>query len=88
VTTYPLSEQATIFASKEQDTVLGQGSLADCVEVIEAMAPEQRNAAHIRMDTLDLAFGPGEIDELLRFLRNEREGLSDKEIAEITDPDR
>jgi hypothetical protein len=39
------------------------------------------------MDDLDLRFGPEEISELLRFLREERPGLSNTEIAEIKDPD-
>jgi len=37
----------------------------------------------IQMDAIDLRFGPKEIGDLLRFLREETPGLSNTEIAEV-----
>lgn len=92
MTTYPLSEPATIYAGGEdgakRDGVVGQGTLAECAELIKDFSPERRTSASIEMDQLDLRFGPEEIDELLRFLHDEGPGLSDHEITAIADPDR
>lgn len=96
MTTYPLSEPATICpadrsddassASPDQET-LGQGTLAECADIVAGMPPDRRASVHIQMDSLDLRFGPGEVGELLQFLREESAGLSNKEIAEIKDAD-
>lgn len=91
MTTYPLSEPATIHVGKGdgsgKEDVAGRGTLAECVEVVEALPAEKRASARIEMDALDLRFGTQEIDELLRFLRDEDPGLSNKEISAILDPD-
>ncbi|WP_380784772.1 hypothetical protein [Sphingomonas sp. R86521] len=91
MTTYPLSEPATIYAAEEateQDGVAGRGTLADCVEIIEGFPAEKRASARIEMDDLDLRFGPRDVDDLLRFLRDEDAGLSNQDIAAIENPDR
>lgn len=89
MTTYPLSEPATIYAAEgaEEESVSGQGSLGDCAELLAGFSPEKRASARIEMDAMDLKFGSREIDELLRFLRDEDEGLSNHEIEAIPDPD-
>ena len=87
MTTYPLSEPATIYAADTDDAV-GQGTLAECAELIEGFPAQQRTSARIEMDDMELRFGPEEIAELLRFLREESAGLSNNEIAEIVDPER
>ena len=84
MTTYPLSEPATIYAAEGNDLV-GQGSLADCAEIIEALPSQQQASVRIEMDDLELRFGPQEVGDLLRFLRDESAGLSNQEIAAITD---
>ena len=38
------------------------------------------------MDNLDLQFEPADVAELLDFLANESAGLSNRDIAAITDP--
>lgn len=86
MTTYPLSELATIYSlegGKSQSDVVGQGTLEDCADIVADLAPDERKAISIQMDDLDLKFGPEEVGELLRFLRNESSGLSNTEIAEI-----
>lgn len=82
MTTYPMSEPATIRAGGASD-VLGTGTLADCADQIESLSPEARKSARIVMDDIDLEFGPEEIDALMKFLREEGTGLSDQEISEI-----
>ncbi len=92
MTTYPLSEPATIYAPEEagarRDGVVGQGTLAECADLVEGFSPQGRKSARIEMDALELRFGPQDIDELLRFLRDESAGLSNQEISAIADPDR
>lgn len=91
MTTYPLSEPATVYVAEEgaeQDRVAGRGTLTHCVEIIEGFPAEKRAAARIEMDDLDLRFGPREVEDLLRFLRDEDAGLSNQDIAAIEDPDR
>jgi hypothetical protein len=87
MTTYPLSEPATIYAiegdTEAMSDVVGQGTLADCVDVVAAMSPDRQQAIFIQMDDLGLRFGPPEVAELLRFLRDEGAGLSNTEIADI-----
>ena len=89
MTTYPLSEPATIYADDGagQKRAAGKGSLAECADRLADFPPEQRKSARIEMDTIDLRFGPPEIEELLAFLREEDEGLSNQQIAEIADPE-
>jgi hypothetical protein len=82
MTTYPLSEPATIHTGGASD-VLGKGTLADCADQIESLSPEARKSARIVMDDIDLEFGPEEINALLKFLREEGAGLSDQEISAI-----
>ncbi|TGX55999.1 hypothetical protein E5A73_02485 [Sphingomonas gei] len=86
-----MSEPATIYAADgdgaKREGVAGQGSLAECAEIVEGFSPERRASARIEMDALELRFGPQEIDELLRFLRDESAGLSSQEISAIADPD-
>ena len=90
MTTYPLSEPATIYTAEDNGAGQGdpvrQGTLAECAEIITGFSPGQRSSARIEMDELDLRFGPREIDELLRFLRDESAGLSNHDIAAIVDP--
>ncbi|MEG3163883.1 hypothetical protein U1701_04685 [Sphingomonas sp. PB2P19] len=88
MTTYPLSEPATIHGGDAQDGASGRGTLADCVEILQGLPDAKRASASIVMDELDLRFGPGEIDELLRFLHEESAGLSNNEISAIADSDR
>jgi hypothetical protein len=91
LTTYPLSEPATIYAKREQDSkgndILGQGTLAECADLIADFPVETRASARIQMDDLDLQFAPNEVNELLRFLQNEDPGLSNNDISAIPDPD-
>ncbi|UZK67819.1 hypothetical protein [Sphingomonas sp. M1-B02] len=86
MTTYPLSEPATIRATGAPDA-LGRGTLEECTEVVAGLSPEMQKSASIEMDGLDLKFGPREIGELLRFLREENAGLSNNEITEIKTAD-
>lgn len=91
MTTYPLSEPATIYISGGNDDdrpkVIGQGTLAECASIVSDLAPDRGKSASIQMDDLDLRFGPKEVIELLRFLREESSGLSNAEISDIKDPD-
>ena len=95
MTTYPLSEPATILraaegdkTSKGADEVIGQGSLADCAEICENLSAAERSSLRIDMNDMDLSYGPEEIEQMLLYLRNEEAGLSNKEISEIDDLDR
>jgi hypothetical protein len=92
MTTYPLSELATIYVATGDDAelgeVVGRGTLAECAEIVQGYGSQQRSAARIEMDELDLRFGPREIEELLLFLRDESAGLTNQEISAIPDPDR
>ncbi len=83
MTTYPLSEPATIYASEGDADVLGQGTLAECSDIVQGLPDKDRSSATITMDDLDLSYGPAEVDELVQFLRSEGEGLSNKDIADI-----
>ena len=87
MTTYPLSEPATIYADEAAgdatSDVVGQGTLEECVDIVAALSADQQKSVSIRMDALNLKFGPLEIGELLRFLREESGGLSNKAITEI-----
>lgn len=86
MTTYPLSEPATIYAAGEGsagEAVFGHGTLGDCAETLKGLSSEQRAEARIEMNDIDLQFGSREIDELLAFLEQEGEGLSSARITQI-----
>ena len=87
MTTYPLSEPATIHlvdASGDMTAdVIGQGTLEDCVELVAGLSADRRKAITVHMDDLDLQFGPKDVGDLLNFLHNEDAGLSNNEIIEI-----
>ncbi|MGK6324666.1 hypothetical protein ACMGDM_16505 [Sphingomonas sp. DT-51] len=89
MTTYPLSEPATTYAidddGKPTSTVLLNGTLSECAALVEAMPHDERFSTAIKMDALDMSFGPAEVDDLLRYLRDENEGLSNKDIADIAE---
>ncbi len=91
MTTYPLSEPATVYATGAHDDtesdVMARGTLEECVDIIAALEPDKRQAISIRMDELDLRFGPDEVAELIRFLHEESAGISNAEIAETKNPD-
>ncbi|MEG3082087.1 hypothetical protein U1707_00395 [Sphingomonas sp. PB2P12] len=91
MTTYPLSEPATIYAVGDLDAkstdVLGRGTLSECADLIAEFPAEKRNSVRIQMDDLDLQFDSDEVDELLQFLRDESSGLSNKDISTIPEPD-
>ena len=87
MTTYPLSEPATIYSVDASGDVtsdaLGQGTLEDCVEIIAGLSADRQKAISIQMDGLALQFRPKEVGELLHFLREEGAGLSNNQITEI-----
>lgn len=85
MTTYPLSEPATIYSDEASESIAGQGTLAECAEIIEGFSEPQRSSARIVMDAMALDFGRAEIDELLKHLREESAGLSNQEISTIKD---
>ena len=92
MTTYPLSEPATIYSVDASGDVtsdaLGQGTLEDCVEIIAGLSTDRQKAISIRMDGLALTFGPKEFGELLHFLHEEDAGLSNNEIIDIKSTER
>jgi len=87
MTTYPLSEPASIVAaaaSNDADPAdIERGTLEECVAIVATLSPDRQRAIAIRMDNLDLEFGPDEISELLQYLGAEKPGLSDTQIAGI-----
>ncbi len=87
MTTYPLSEPASIVpVSASGDATpadTGRGTLEECVAIVAAQSAERQRTMSIRMDNLDLEFGPDEIGELLQYLGAEKPGLSDTQIMEI-----
>jgi hypothetical protein len=95
MTTYPLSEPATIRrttgggdGASRTDDVVARGSLADCADMLAAWPVEERSSIQVDVDDMDLRYGPEEIEELLGFLREESAGLSNQDISGIVDPDR
>jgi len=93
MTTYPLSEPATVRRTTEvpSDTdsnVVMRGSLADCADFLGSWSADERATVEVELDDMDLRYDPGAIDELLTFLREESAGLSNKDIAEIAESDR
>ena len=91
MTTYPLSEPATIYAVEPSGDAMseavGRGTLEECVDIVADLSADRRKSVIIQMDDIDLKFGPGEVSELLRFLREETPGLSNTEIAEVKSAD-
>lgn len=87
MTTYPLSEAATIYPGETLDVAssepIGQGTLEDCADIVAGLPTETQQSVVIRMNDLDMTFGPQDILELLGFLREETPGLSDNDITEI-----
>ncbi|MBC3940136.1 hypothetical protein [Sphingomonas albertensis] len=87
MTTYPLSEPATIYAVEAcgdvTSDVVGRGTLEACMDIVAGLPSDQQKSVSIRMDALDLKFGPQEIGELQEFLRKETAGLSNGDITEI-----
>lgn len=88
MTTYPLSEPATIYTNDEAgeatSAMRGKGTLAECADIWEGLSPDDRSSVSIRMDDLALSYQPAEVAELVRFLReDEKGGLSNKDIAGI-----
>jgi hypothetical protein len=95
MTTYPLSEPATIRrtardgnALSQTDEVVGHGSLARCADLLQKLSTEERSSLRIDVDDMKLRYGAEEIEELLIYLRDESGGLSDRQISKLTDPDR
>jgi len=90
MTTYPLSEPATILATEGSDDatsdVIGRGTLEDCADIVAGLSLDRQRSLSIQMDNLELTFGPQEVGELLQFLREESAGLSNNEIADIVSP--
>jgi hypothetical protein len=89
MTTYPLSEPATIYADgndAKDARVLGRGTLSECADLIAEFPEEKRTAVRIQMDAMDIQFDSTEVDELLQFLRDESSGLSNKDIEKISEP--
>lgn len=91
MTTYPLSEPATIYMADASDDgtsqFAGKGTLEACADIVAGLSADAQGSVSIQMDDLDLKFGPQEIGELLRFLRAESAGLSNTEITEIKSAD-
>ncbi|MBW6526492.1 hypothetical protein KZ813_06530 [Sphingomonas sp. RHCKR7] len=87
MTTYPLSEPATAYAADDHGEPTSrsvfQGTLGECVASIEEMTREERSSVSIKMDALDLSYGPADVDELVRYLRDEGAGLSNRDIADV-----
>lgn len=88
MTTYPLSEAATVHVAGDHDTrVAGRGTLEECVGLVENLSPEDRQWVRISMDDLPLEYGSRQVEELVDFLGSEKAGLSNRDIATIPDPD-
>lgn len=88
MTTYPLSEAATVHVgADDQDHVHGRGTLEECVGLVGDLSPADRRLVRISMDSLPLEFGPREVNELVCFLAGEEAGLSNRDIAQIPEPD-
>jgi hypothetical protein len=87
MTTYPLSEPATILhrdaGEDAASQAIGRGTLEECAGIVGDLPVDERQSITIQMDDMDLRFGPEDVEGLLRFLHNEEPGLTDKEIANI-----
>lgn len=84
MTTYPLSEPATIYRNAGQNEtngatreVVARGSLSDCAEILDDWPETDRGTIEIEIDDMSLRYGPEEIEELLTFLREEDDGSPD-----------
>ena len=76
MTTYPLSEPATTYRKTDEADgaardIVARGSLSDCAENLQGWSETDRAAVEIEIDDMSLRYGPGEIEELLAFLREE-----------------
>ena len=79
MTTYPLSEPATIYRKADETgdaarAVVARGSLADCAEILQGWSQTDRAVTEIEIDDMALRYGPDEIEELLAFLREQEGG--------------
>lgn len=87
MTTYPLSEAATVYGAKAlndaKSQVIGRGTLEECVDIAAGLSPDLQDTVFIEMDNLELKFGTQEIGELRHFLQEESPGLSNREIIQI-----
>jgi hypothetical protein len=87
MTTYPLSEPATILSLEAGENAasqaIGRGTLEECAGIVGDLPLDERQSIAIQMDEMDLRFDPEDVEGLLRFLHNEEPGLTDKEIASI-----
>ena len=87
MTTYPLSEPATILPLRAGENAASQaisrGTLEDCVSNVGDLPVDERQSVAIQMDDMDLRFDHEGIKGLIRFLHNEGLGLTDNEIANI-----
>lgn len=73
MTTYPLSEPATIYRtdkSGEERKSVARGSF-DCADILAGWSSEDRVTVEIEVDDMALRYGSDEIEELLQFLREE-----------------
>lgn len=84
MTTYPLSEPATIYRNAGQKELSGatrevvaRDSLSDCAEILEGWSETDRALVEVEIDDMSLRYGPNEIEELLTFLREEDNGSPD-----------
>ena len=76
MTTYPLSEPATIYRADGSDDatdVVAQGTLSECADILKAWTDAERETVRVDMDDLSLCYGPQEMAELLKFLRAEHD---------------
>ena len=77
MTTYPLSEAATIYrltnASSDTQEVVARGTLSECAELLEGWSTAERASSEIAVDQMNLRYGSEDVEELLEFLR--REGI-------------
>jgi hypothetical protein len=78
MTTYPLSEPATIYRSAGSGEIVSQGSLSDCAETLQGWSADDRATVRVAMDDMDLNYGSAEIEELLAFLRAEDADAADR----------
>jgi len=81
MTTYPLSEPATIYrkANQAEDAardIVARGSLSDCAEFLDSWSETDRVFIDIEIDDMALRYGPKEIEDLLAFLREEASDTS------------
>lgn len=88
MTTYPLSEPATIYRKANQTgdavrDIVARGSLSDCAEFLYSWSETDRVFIDIEIDDMALLYGPNEIEELLAFLREEASDKSSPSQAAL-----